>query len=127
MRNNFFSAAAIAIFIAIIATACSLDPWVAGKEYPDVVAITKTTRFGKVSNGISPMKSAAGVVHFSHKTHEGLGIQCIECHHKKDNPERIKQCATCHIGDNGYNTMHGLCLDCHIAKKDGPQNCQGCH
>ncbi|MBN2161230.1 MAG: cytochrome c3 family protein [Spirochaetes bacterium] len=73
------------------------------------------------------MKSRVGVVRFSHKTHEEEGMKCVECHHKNANPERIKKCAVCHTGANGYETMHGLCVDCHIEKKEGPQKCYECH
>ena len=127
MRYYHFSPAAIAILTAIIATACSLDPWVADKQYPNMVTITKITSFGKSADGASPMKSRLGVVRFSHKTHDAMGLKCVKCHHKKANPGRVKQCASCHVGDNGYNTMHGLCVDCHIEKKDGPQKCKECH
>lgn len=127
MRYKSFLPVLIAFLMAIIATACSLDPWVAGKEYPNMVTITKITTYGKSADGSSPMKSSLGAVKFSHKTHEEKGMKCIECHHKKANPGRIKQCAVCHVGDNGYNTMHGLCVDCHIEKKEGPQHCKECH
>ncbi len=127
MRTTTLFPALLALLTVIIVSACSLDPWVTGKEYPDVVPITKITKFGKSSDGASPMKSKVGTVIFSHKTHEKEGLKCVACHHKTGNPERIKQCASCHIGDNGYVTMHGLCVDCHIAKKEGPQECKQCH
>lgn len=127
MRYNHIVIALILFFAGFVITACSLDPWVGGKEYPNMVTITKITRDARTADGSSPMKSAVGAVSFSHKTHEDIGMKCVECHHKKDNPERIKQCASCHKGDNGYETMHGLCVDCHIAKKDGPQRCKECH
>lgn len=119
--------ASITALTAFMVNACSLDPWVVGNEYPNMVTITKTTAYGKSADGSSPMKSAVGAVKFSHKTHEEIGMNCNDCHHKKANPERIKQCANCHKGDNGYETMHGLCVDCHIKKKEGPQHCKECH
>ncbi len=127
MRCNVFFPAACALIAATIATACSLDPWTTGKEYPDIVTITKITRFGKSADGSSPMRSRLGAVIFSHKTHEDMGLACVTCHHKTANPDRIKQCAACHTGDNGYDTMHGLCVDCHIEKQEGPQRCFECH
>ncbi len=127
MKCNHIFIASITAMAAFMASACSLDPWVAGKEYPDMVTITKTTASGKAADGVSPMKSAVGAVRFSHKIHEDVGMKCVECHHKKANPDRIKQCASCHKGDNGYETMHGLCVDCHIEKKEGPQHCKECH
>ncbi len=127
MRYNVFFPSAMVILAAIIVQTCSLDPWVTGKKYPETVIITKITRFGKSADGVSPMKSQLGAVKFYHKTHEKIGMKCVECHHKTANPDRIKQCAFCHIGENGYTTMHGLCLDCHIDKKEGPQQCKECH
>lgn len=127
MRFNRLMPAAIAALFVFIASACALDPWGAGKKFPNMVTITKTTKFALATDGVSPMKSQLGVVKFSHKTHEDMGMKCVDCHHKNANADRIKQCAVCHKGDNGYETMHGLCVDCHIAKKDGPQQCFECH
>ena len=127
VRYNQVLIASITVLAAFMVSSCSLDPWVGGKEYPNIVTITKISSYGKSADGVSPMKSAVGAVKFSHKTHEDAGVKCINCHHKKDNPDRIKQCASCHRGDNGYETMHGLCVDCHIEKKEGPQHCKECH
>ncbi len=114
-----------ALCIAVIG--CNKDPWALGNGITDKVTITKITEFGKAADNITPMKGNVGAVVMSHRTHEQQGLDCFACHHKHDNPEREKVCAKCHIGDNGYETMHGLCLDCHIAKKDGPQKCMECH
>lgn len=127
MQYKVFLPVACAVLVATISTACSLDPWMTGEKYPDIVTITKTTRFGKSVDGSSPMRSRLGEVTFSHKTHEEVGLSCVSCHHKTANPDRIKRCASCHVGDDGYTTMHGLCVDCHIGKKEGPQRCFECH
>jgi len=116
---------AVAILFAL--NSCKMDPTLTGLQSTDKVTITKTTKFGKGSDRISPMKSQLGAVVMSHKVHEKAGLKCIDCHHKDNNDDRIKQCAVCHKGDNGYETLHGLCVDCHIAKKKGPQECMQCH
>lgn len=68
-----------------------------------------------------------GSVMFPHDKHEAKDIKCTVCHHKENNPSRDKVCAECHVGDDGMNTMHKLCIDCHIASKKGPRECDGCH
>ncbi len=127
MKFNRFTVFAIALIVALLAVSCSLDPWSTGNKFPNLVKITKTTKFSKAADGVSPMKSQLGVVIFSHKTHEDMGMKCIQCHHKKNNDAREKRCAVCHKGDDGYEKLHGLCVDCHIAKGDGPQKCFECH
>ncbi|HRZ28146.1 MAG TPA: cytochrome c3 family protein [Spirochaetota bacterium] len=109
------------------AAGCNVDPWAKGNGVTDKVTITKITEFGKAPDGVTPLKANVGAVMMSHKTHAAQGLDCAACHHKQHNPQREKVCAKCHIGDNGYERMHGLCLDCHIAKKDGPQKCMECH
>lgn len=123
--NKIIPVAVIGILV-VVAVACDKDPWALGDSPTDKVTITKITKFGKAPDG-SPLKGNVGVVVMSHKTHQEEGLTCFDCHHKENNPEREKVCARCHIGDDGYETMHGLCLDCHIAKKDGPQKCMECH
>ena len=119
---------AVIVIIGIIIASCKLDPWTSGDSPTDVVTITKTTRtFDKATAGDKQYQSKVGVVKMSHKRHEDKGINCEVCHHKKGNPDREKKCAKCHSGDNGYETMHGLCLDCHIQRKEGPQKCKECH
>jgi len=125
--ERLFSAIAVGLLIFVLSS-CELDPWVTGsKNSTDKVVITKITKFGKQKDGVSPMKSQVGGVTMSHKTHEDAGLICENCHHKKNNPDRIKVCARCHVGDNGYERLHGLCVDCHIAKSKGPQKCKECH
>ncbi len=119
---------AVAVIIGMFIVSCKLDPWTSGDTPTDIVTITKTTRaFDKEKSSGKEYKSQVGAVKMSHKVHEDKGIPCEKCHHKKGNPDREKKCALCHTGDNGYNTMHGLCLDCHIARKEGPQKCKECH
>jgi formate-dependent nitrite reductase cytochrome c552 subunit len=118
------------IFIITVvfgSSGCDIDPWVLGDSATDNVTITKITRYGTAADGITPLKAKVGPVVMSHQTHEREGLACVDCHHKDKNPEREKACARCHIGDNGFEAMHGLCLDCHIGKNRGPQKCMQCH
>ncbi len=124
---------AVTILFGGIIASCSLDPWVVEERPTDVVTITKTTKsFDKQKSGALVYKSQVGPVKMSHKVHEDHGLKCIDCHHKdinrkNVNPEREKKCAVCHYGENGYKTMHGLCITCHIKHKAGPQKCKECH
>lgn len=119
---------AVAIIIGGIIASCKLDPWTTEEQPTDVVTITKTTRIFDLQKQVGAgYKSQVGSVKMSHKAHEEEGLKCLDCHHKHDNPERIKVCAKCHYGENGYTRMHGLCIDCHIARKTGPQRCKECH
>jgi hypothetical protein len=49
-----------------------------------------------------------------HKTHEKAGIDCYNCHHKWENPDRIRNCSNCHQKDVGKITKD-TCLKCHTA------------
>jgi hypothetical protein len=119
---------AVVVIIGIIIASCKLDPWTSGDSPTDIVTITKTTRtYDKGKAAGKEYTSQVGAVKMSHKAHEEKGVACEKCHHKKGNPDREKKCAKCHTGDNGYETMHGLCVDCHIEKKEGPQKCKECH
>lgn len=121
----------LSLIVAVVCmiASCKLDPWTSGDSPTDVVTITKITSTpGKKGlAGEAVYKGSVGAVKMSHKAHMDEGMQCADCHHKEGNPDREKKCAKCHSGDNGYNTMHGLCVDCHIAKKEGPQQCKECH
>ncbi|OHD64589.1 MAG: hypothetical protein A2176_08875 [Spirochaetes bacterium RBG_13_51_14] len=119
---------AIAVIIGGIIASCKLDPRSTGETSTDVVTITKTTRaYGTEKAGEPVYKSQVGAVRMSHKAHEDKGVKCVECHHKENNPDREKKCAKCHYGENGYETMHGLCVNCHIKRREGPQKCKECH
>lgn len=113
----------------LVLWACKPDPWVSGGNPVDTdkVVITKVTAYGKQADSVSPYKGQVGAVTMSHLTHEKEGIKCFDCHHKEYNDDRIKQCAKCHNGREGYDRMHGLCVDCHIKKGKGPQKCMECH
>ncbi len=120
---------ALLCMLAFVMLACGTDPWIQGGNRVDTdkVVITKVTAHGTQKDGVSPYKGQVGAVTMSHKVHADQGLGCFDCHHKKGNDARIKQCGKCHTGQAGYNTMHGLCVDCHIAKGKGPQKCKECH
>ncbi len=119
---------AVAVIIGFIIGSCKLDPWTTGDSPTDIVTISKVSRAtDKEKTGGKEYKSQVGVVKMSHKVHQEEGIPCQKCHHKNGNPDREKKCARCHTGEKGYDTMHGLCVDCHIAMKKGPQHCKECH
>lgn len=115
--------------LALVMPACDSDPWISRGNPVDTdeVVITKVTAFGTQADGVSPYKGQVGAVTMSHKVHEEQGMECFDCHHKNDNDARIKKCGKCHTGEKGYETMHGLCVDCHISENKGPQKCMECH
>ena len=119
----------LCFLFSIIFFACEIDPWIQGSNRVDTdnVVITKITAYGKQADGVSPYKGNVGAVIMSHSVHEQHGVTCFDCHHKNGNDDRIKKCAQCHYGDEGFNKMHGLCVDCHISKNKGPQKCMECH
>lgn len=118
----------VSIIIIMLIVSCKYDPWQSGDSPTDVVSITKITRnFDTAKPEEILYKSQVGTVRMSHKAHQDKGMTCVDCHHLKNNPEREKKCAACHQGDNGYETLHGLCVDCHIASNEGPQKCKECH
>ena len=128
MELNKILPFAAAVIIGFCIASCEPDPWQSGDSPTDVVSITKITRnLNAQKPEDSLYKSQVGTVRMSHKAHQDKGLKCVDCHHVKNNPEREKTCAKCHQGDNGYETMHGLCVDCHIARREGPQKCKECH
>lgn len=118
--------AVISFLMTAALSSCYLDPWITTESPTDKVTMTKVTKYAKMADGVTPMKSEVGQVVFSHKTHEAQGLDCASCHHKANNDDRIKKCAVCHIGNKGFDVMHGKCLDCHIAE-GGPEKCKQCH
>ncbi|MCL1865069.1 MAG: cytochrome c family protein [Spirochaetes bacterium] len=118
----------LCLLFSIIFVACEIDPWTQGgnRVDTDVMVIKKITAYGEQVDG-TLYKGNVGAVTMSHSVHEQQGVKCFDCHHKNGNDDRIKECAKCHSGDKGYNTMHGLCVDCHISKNKGPQKCMECH
>ena len=111
-----------------------MDPWIQGGNRVDTdnVVITKITAYKPLDESIKApdgqvYKGNVGAVTMSHSVHENHGLKCVDCHHKNGNDERVKKCAPCHYGYEGFNTMHGLCVDCHISVRKGPQKCMECH
>ncbi len=96
----------------------------------DVVTVTDINKFitdEDIKAGTVKTNNYVSAVKMSHWKHEREGVQCEICHHKKGNDDRIKQCAACHKGKAGDETMHNLCINCHVEKKEGPSMCQDCH
>jgi len=125
----FIGLSLISVSIMFTLVSCELDPWITRGNPVDTdhVVITKITKYGTQEDGVSPYRSKVGSVIMSHKTHEDIGLACVDCHHKENNDERIKTCAKCHYGDDGYEKLHGKCVDCHIEVRKGPQKCMQCH
>jgi hypothetical protein len=131
-RGKYTYAAAVlaALFSVILIVACKEGTTSVNPSPTDVVKITDINAF------ISKEDLAAGTVKTNgyvapvmmpHQKHEDAGIQCTTCHHKFFNDDRIKQCAYCHKGKKGDETLHALCINCHLEKKKGPTMCQDCH
>ncbi len=96
----------------------------------DVYTISSINKFVTdvdLNAGIVKSRGLMNDVKISHLKHEKAGIDCFTCHHKKGNDDRIKVCAECHKGDQGEDTIHGLCIGCHAEKAKGPTMCQDCH
>ncbi len=129
-RTRIIAITVLGCFILFGIISCNIDPWTTGANVvdTDMVTITKTTRFGKGPDG-DFLRSNVGSVVMSHDTHTKSGMECIDCHHKVNNPARIKRCADpgCHTGGEGYATMHGFCLGCHIKSDNGVVKCKQCH
>ncbi|OHD64067.1 MAG: hypothetical protein A2176_08625 [Spirochaetes bacterium RBG_13_51_14] len=51
-----------------------------------------------------------------HRSHEKAGITCEKCHHKFENPDRIKICSNCHRGDE-KRIARDMCVKCHTENK----------
>lgn len=70
----------------------------------------------KHADEISPPNGPdKGVVYFPHKSHASA-IECNTCHSGASKHPNIDQ-----------STGHGLCLECHRQKRQGPVECSGCH
>ena len=96
----------------------------------DVVTVTDVNKFIADTDkqaGISETMNAMDPVKLAHKKHEDAGVKCVICHHKQGNDDRIKQCAVCHKGASGEDTLHNLCINCHAKTKQGPTLCNECH
>lgn len=121
---SLLSASIIFTFVS-----CEPDPWITRGNPVDTdqVVISKVKKYGVQKDGVSRYRSRVGSVTMSHKTHEDIGLVCIDCHHKENNDERIKTCAKCHYGGDGYDKLHGKCVGCHMSVNKGPQKCMQCH
>ena len=96
----------------------------------DTVTIAKSDSFVTEQDtraGIEKSGNGQGAVRMSHEAHAKGKVRCVTCHHRKDNDDRIKQCARCHKGAPAQDRMHGACITCHEKTKKGPADCEQCH
>ncbi len=129
MKRAALSASFVAAFFGAGGFFCALDPWTTGEKPTDIVTVSKTiTATGAGGRPDDTVYAArVGAVKLSHKKHEGAKIACVRCHHRNNNPGREKKCAACHRGGTGYETIHGLCINCHAERDQGPRRCGKCH
>jgi hypothetical protein len=128
-RHKASMAVAVALF-SLWYMACSQGTTGINPSPTDVVTITDINKFiadADVKAGVRKTPNYVSSVQMSHIRHEKEGVQCATCHHKNGNDDRIKQCAYCHKGAAADETMHSLCINCHVEKKKGPAMCQDCH
>ena len=131
-KEYSFLVTTAALLCALIAvhSSCKEGTTAINKSPTDVVAITDINKFitgDDLKAGVVKTNNYVSAVKMSHWKHEKKGVHCEVCHHKKGNDDRIKQCAACHKGKAGDETMHNLCINCHVSKKEGPSMCQDCH
>lgn len=95
----------------------------------DVVAFTNINTHlteEDIKEGNRRTHAQMPAVRLSHFKHEDAGVECIVCHHKHDNPSRLKKCNYCHKGIRGVEDMHEYCIGCH-ENRGGPEDCESCH
>lgn len=120
----------LSILIIPILIGCSEGAISINPSPTDVVTVADVNTFITQNdrvNGIDATMNAMDPVMMPHKKHENAGIKCVICHHKEGNDDRIKQCAVCHKGAAGEDTIHNLCINCHAQTKQGPTLCNQCH
>ncbi len=125
IRLSFLVAIAV-----IFAVGCSQGTTTINPSKTDVVTVTDINKYiteKDTQSGLTATMNAMDPVMMPHKTHEEAGVKCIVCHHKQGNDDRIKQCAVCHKGASGEDTLHNLCINCHAQTKKGPALCNECH
>ncbi|MBN2158454.1 MAG: hypothetical protein JW807_03590 [Spirochaetes bacterium] len=69
----------------------------------------------KVLVPIVDSKTGKDYMDIVHKTHEKKRIDCYQCHHKWENPDRIRNCSNCHAGEVAQITRD-TCVKCHTMK-----------
>ncbi len=106
----------ITVFAGIPLMLCKQEPQLETTKDTNLVIISKVNKDAQL-----------GAVTMPHVKHENAGIKCVDCHHKKNNDDRIKICSKCHQGEGADELMHNLCVNCHKVKKKGPTDCTACH
>ncbi len=84
-----------------------------------IVSVSACSRKGPVDVSvlvpIVESKSGKDNMDIVHKMHENAGIDCYKCHHKWENPDRIRNCSNCHTNDSVQITKD-TCVKCHMTK-----------
>ncbi|HOT45511.1 MAG TPA: cytochrome c3 family protein [Spirochaetota bacterium] len=97
-RTNLLVCCIVAVMIPTLFVSCK-------KKGPtDMAELTR----------IVSTRSTKDEMDIVHKTHEKTGIDCYRCHHKWENPDRIRNCSNCHQKDIVQITKD-TCLKCHEA------------
>ncbi|WP_319470765.1 cytochrome c3 family protein [uncultured Pseudodesulfovibrio sp.] len=128
----------ISLMVAALVCVFALPAVIAGNAPADNMVL-------KAPEGVKMTKAP---VDFSHKGHEGYGIDCMVCHHKAASKDAITGCTAegCHVDASKaakkdpkgfYQAWHSKkadasCLGCHkkekkAGKKDIPVSCKSCH
>ncbi len=121
-------------FILALVSALGLlycqGPLHTGLENTDLAAVSDINSMisdADLAGGVSKTRNFMGTVMMSHVEHERAGVNCFSCHHREGNDGRLKQCASCHKGESGRDTMHNLCVGCHLEQGRGAMLCGDCH
>lgn len=117
-KNVLIGLVILAVFL--ITVSCKEGTTSINPSPTDVVTITKI---------MSEEDVQMLYVKMPHNLHEEAGVECQTCHHKNDNPARIKTCSgkDCHYGEEGDKLIHTFCIDCHSNSNEGPTKCDECH
>jgi len=114
-------------FLAVLLVAL-LGAFSLGFKWAKSVDIVRIARVSaNQGSGAAGAAKKVGAVRMSHMAHDSAGVPCITCHHKFENDAREKRCAKCHSGDDGKETLHGLCIGCHKEQGVDTAECTQCH
>ncbi|MCP4131686.1 MAG: hypothetical protein GY754_11970 [bacterium] len=116
---------AVLTLLAAAVSSCSKE-----ESGTDIVVLTKGNTYitsEDLQQGIKKATGSVAPVRMSHRLHKKAGLKCINCHHRKNNPSRVKKCVYCHKGLAGAEHLHSFCIDCHKKEQKGPEQCMACH
>lgn len=97
--NRFASTLCCAILAGVIMAGC------AKKGTTDLDSLVRIVASQEVKGNLDNF----------HFMHQKAGMVCDNCHHKFNNPDRVKICANCHRG-NERKIAKELCQKCHLKK-----------